>query len=54
MGHVDAIWIGPSGYTLVNGTVLEHGVTVVSVPEVEATGSDNWLPVPDSDTDSED
>lgn len=43
--HIDAVWIGPGGYKLVDGTVLEPGQTVVSVPEFEAEESDNWLPV---------
>lgn len=43
--HIDAVWIGPSGYKLTDGTYLEHGHTVVSVPAFEAVDSDNWQPV---------
>lgn len=52
--HIDAVWIGPSGYKLANGIVLEHGLTVVSVPEFEAVESENWLPVGLLDNDDED
>lgn len=43
MALVDAIWVGPSGYTLVDGTMLETGLTVCTVGEDEALLSDNWL-----------
>lgn len=46
MAHVDAIWVGPSGYRLADGTVLQYGETVCSVPKGEADLSDNWTPVP--------
>lgn len=42
MADIDAIWMGPSGYTLPDGTVLYSGVTVCKVGEDEATLSDNW------------
>lgn len=51
MAHVDAIWVGPSGYRLIDGTVLHYGETVVSVPSGEAVGSDNWHPVDEVDDD---
>jgi hypothetical protein len=43
MELVDAIWIGPSGYQLVDGTVLEYGETVVQISEGEALASDHWF-----------
>lgn len=45
MAPVDAIWRGPFGYTLPDGTQLEPGITVCKVPEFEANESDNWQPV---------
>lgn len=49
MGLVDATWVGPSGYSLSDGTVLAYGETVCEVPDFEATDSDNWHPVPAAD-----
>lgn len=43
MALVDAIWVGPSGYTLVDGTMLETGVTLCTLSEDEALLSENWL-----------
>ena len=39
---VDARWVGPSGYTLVDGTSLEPGVTVCKIGHGEASASDHW------------
>jgi hypothetical protein len=42
MGLVTATWIGPSGLTLVDGTVLECGITTAEISEGEALASDHW------------
>lgn len=42
MGLVLATWVGPSGYQLSDGTVLEYGETLCEIPEGEARASDNW------------
>jgi hypothetical protein len=39
---VTATWIGPYGYKLADGTVLETGVTKVELPAGEARDSDHW------------
>lgn len=45
-GYVDALWVGPYGYRKApEGTLLETGITVCSIPEGEAVASDNWQPV---------
>lgn len=45
-GYVDALWVGPYGYRKApEGTLLETGITVCSIPEGEAHASDNWEPV---------
>lgn len=46
MGMIDALWVGPGGQVLADGTDLEPGVTVVQISEGEAVESDNWQPVP--------
>lgn len=45
MALVDALWVGPGGYTLIDGTVLTPGITVCKVPAGEAHDSDNWQSV---------
>lgn len=45
MTLVDALWVGPSGYQLPQGTVNEDGQTVYKVPDFEASESDNWQPL---------
>lgn len=42
MPLVEATWVGPSGWTLVDGTVLEAGVTKAMVGHDEAEQSDFW------------
>jgi hypothetical protein len=44
-GYIDAVWVGPAGHRLSDGTGLEPGVTVCRLSEGEATESDNWQPV---------
>ena len=41
-GLVDALWVGPYGHRLPDGTLLETGVTVVAVGKDEAESSDHW------------
>lgn len=41
-GFVNATWVGPYGWRLADGTVLETGVTVVEMPADEAHDSDHW------------
>jgi hypothetical protein len=42
---VEAVWVGPSGYTLPDGTGLVPGETVAKLSEGEAMASANWEPV---------
>jgi hypothetical protein len=42
MSLVDALWVGPYGHRLPDGTLLETGVTVVAVGKDEAEASENW------------
>lgn len=47
-GTVRALWVGPYGYRLVDGTVLETNVTVADIPAGEAQASDYWKPEPEA------
>lgn len=44
MGKIDALWVGPGGHVLADGTDLIPGETVVQISEGEAVESDNWQP----------
>ena len=39
-----ALWKGPSGHQLSDGTVLEKDVTIAFITQGEADSSDNWEP----------
>lgn len=39
---VDAVWVGPYGHRLPDGTLLETGITVLAVGKDEAEASENW------------
>lgn len=47
-GLIDAVWVGPAGRALTDGTGLEPGVTVARIPAGEAETSDDWKPVADT------
>lgn len=40
-----ATWVGPYGYRLPDGTLLETGVTVCEISAGEAEASDYWQPI---------
>lgn len=44
-GLVKALWVGPYGHRLHDGTLLQTGITVCDIGADEAKASDNWQPV---------